>query len=398
MHNVWIIDYIRTPIGKQGGALSQIRPDDLAAHVMKALIERNHLDPALIDEVFMGCANQAGEDSRNIARNALLLAGFPEHVPGVTINRNCASGLDAVIQACRAIALNEIELAIAGGVESMTRAPLVLPKPEQAYVRGNQILWDSALGWRMGHPNFPYPLESNGETAENVAGKYQISREEQDRFALESQRRAAKAQETGLLREEIVAVSYRDKKQNVVIVDKDEHIRPDTTLEKLASLKPLFRKGGSVTAGNSSGINDGAAALLVVSEKRGKELGLKPKARYIISASAGVSPRIMGIGPVPATKKALQLAGLTVADLDWIEINEAFAAQVLACMRELRLNPEKVNPNGGAIAIGHPLGCSGARLVGTLINQLQRTEKRYGLATLCVGVGQGVSAIFERVN
>lgn len=345
----------------------------------------------------MGCANQAGEDNRNVARMALLLAGFPEHVPGVTVNRLCASGIEAFNQAARAIALGEIEMAIAGGVESMTRAPLVLLKPEIEFVRGNQTMWDTTLGWRMGNPNFPYPLESMGETAENVAAMYHISREDQDLFAFSSQQKAFRAQQDGILEEEIVSVTIRDRRDEVVI-RMDEHIRPETTLEKLAKLRPVFREGGTVTAGNSSGINDGAAAVLLVSEKKGRALGLRPLARYVVSASAGVSPRMMGIGPVPATRKALRLAGLAVEDLDWIELNEAFAAQTLACIRELGLPIDRVNPNGGAIALGHPLGCSGARIVGTLARQLQRTKGRFGLATLCVGVGQGVATILERVE
>jgi 3-oxoadipyl-CoA thiolase len=395
--NVWLVEYVRTPIGRQGGALKRVRPDDLGALVIGEVVRRAGVDPGLVEEVFMGCANQAGEDNRNVARMSLLLAGLPEHVPGVTVNRLCASGLEAVTQAARAIALGEMDVAVAGGVESMTRAPLVLPKPEVEYVRGNQTMWDTTLGWRMANPNFPYPLESMGETAENVAEQFQISREDQDAFALESQRKAAAAKDKGIFAEEIVPVTVRDKKSETVVTE-DEHLRPQTTLESLAKLRPAFREGGSVTAGNSSGINDGAAALLLVSEETGRELGLKPLARYVVSASAGVSPRIMGIGPVYATRKALKLAGLQKSDLDWVELNEAFASQSLACIRELGIDPAKVNPNGGAIALGHPLGCSGARIVGTLARQLQRTNARYGLATLCVGVGQGLATIIERVE
>jgi 3-oxoadipyl-CoA thiolase len=391
------VEYVRTPIGRQGGALKSVRPDDLGAIVIREVVRRAGIDPAMVEEVFMGCANQAGEDNRNVARMSLLLAGFPEHVPGVTVNRLCASGLEAVNQAARAIALGEMDVAVAGGVESMTRAPLVLQKPETEYVRGNQTLWDTTLGWRMANPNFPYPLESMGETAENVAEQYQISREEQDAFALASQQKAAAAKEKGIFAEEIVPVTVREKKSERVVAE-DEHPRPETTLESLARLRPVFRENGTVTAGNSSGINDGAAALLLVSEDVGRKLGLKPLARYVVSAAVGVSPRVMGIGPVYATRKALKLAGLNVSDLDWVELNEAFASQSLACIRELGLNPDRVNPNGGAIALGHPLGCSGARIVGTLARQLQRMGGRYGLATLCVGVGQGVATILERIE
>ena len=395
--NVWLVEYVRTPIGRQGGVLKRVRPDDLAAHVLREVIRRAGVDPSQVDDVFMGCANQAGEDNRNVARMAVLLAGLPEQVPGVTVNRLCASGLEAVNQAARAIALGEMEMAIAGGVESMTRAPLVLQKPELEYVRGNQTMWDSTLGWRMPNSRFPYPLEGMGETAENVADQFHISREEQDAFALQSQQKAAAAQAQGIFAEEIVPVTISDKKGETV-VSVDEHPRPDTTSETLARLCPAFREGGTVTAGNASGINDGAAALLLVSEETGRELGLKPLARYVVSASAGVSPRVMGIGPVDATRKALALAGLGVEDIDWVELNEAFASQSLACIRELGLRPGQVNPHGGAIALGHPLGCSGARIVGTLARQLQRTGSRYGVATLCVGVGQGVATILERLN
>ncbi len=395
--NVWLVEYVRTPFGRQGGALKNVRPDDLAALTIKTVVDRTGINPAQIDEVFLGCANQAGEDNRNVARMAVLLAGLPENVPGVTLNRLCASGLEAVNQAARAIALGEMEMVIAGGVESMTRAPLVLQKPEMEYVRGNQTMWDTTLGWRMGNPKFPYPLESMGETAENVAELYHISRADQDVFALSSQKKAAAAQAMGIFAEEIVSVVVRDRKTER-IVEEDEHPRPNTTPESLAKLRTVFREGGTVTAGNSSGINDGAVALLLVSEKKGRELGLRPLARYVASAAAGVSPRTMGLGPIPATRKVLKLANLTVNDLDWIELNEAFAAQSLACIRELGLPEEKVNPYGGAIALGHPLGCSGARIVGTLARQLQRTGSRYGLATLCVGVGQGVATLLERVE
>ncbi|UOF89014.1 thiolase family protein [Fodinisporobacter ferrooxydans] len=394
--NVWLVEYVRTPIGRQGGALKRVRPDDLAAHAIRAVVNRAGVNPADIEDVFMGCVNQAGEDNRNVARMAVLLAGLPERVPGVTVNRLCASGLEAVNQAARAIALGEIGMAIAGGVESMTRAPLVMQKPEMEYVRGNQIMWDTSLGWRMGNPKFPYPQESMGETAENIAEQFQISREDQDAFAFSSQKKAAQAKANGVFAEEIVPLTVRERK-NEVVVEEDEHLRPDVTMESLATLRPVFREGGTVTAGNSSGINDGAAALLLVSEKKGRALGLKPLARYVVSASAGVNPRTMGLGPIPATRKALQLANLSVDAIDWFELNEAFAAQSLACIRELGLPVERVNANGGAIALGHPLGCSGARIVGTLARQLQRTNGRYGVATLCIGIGQGLATVLERV-
>lgn len=403
--NVWIVEYTRTPFGRQGGSLKRLRPDDMAAHVLKSVVARVGMDveqmaadpSKWVDDVFMGCANQAGEDNRNVSRMAVLLAGFPNSVPGVTVNRLCASGLEAVNQAARAIALGEMDMVLAGGVESMTRAPLVMPKPESEYVRGNQTLWDTTLGWRMPNPNFPYPLESMGETAENVAEEFRISREEQDEFALQSQQKAAKAKSLGIFEEEISPVSVGQGKSEQ-FVSEDEHPRPDVTLEGLARLRPAFRQNGTVTAGNSSGINDGAAALLLVSESKGRELGLKPLARYVSSAAAGVSPRVMGLGPIYATRKALQKAQLNIDDLDWVEINEAFAAQSIACIRELGLRPETVNPHGGAIALGHPLGASGARIVGTLARQLKRTGSRYGLATLCVGVGQGVATILERID
>ncbi|SDP16795.1 3-oxo-5,6-didehydrosuberyl-CoA/3-oxoadipyl-CoA thiolase [Paenibacillus sp. yr247] len=396
--NVWIVDYIRTPIGRLNGGLKLVRPDDLAAHVIGKAVERAGIDPSIIDEVFMGCANQAGEDNRNVARMGLLLAGLPVDVPGVTVNRLCASGLEAVNQAARAISLGEIDVAIAGGVESMTRSPNVMLKPEMEFGRGNQTLYDTTLGWRMVNPNFPYSMESMGETAENVAFQYEVSRQAQDEFALASQQKAARAQAEGIFKEEIVPITVRDRKGKEFVVDTDEFLRPDTSLEALSKLKPAFKKEGSVTAGNASGLNDGAAALLLVSERKGRELGLKPLARYVVSASSGVDPSVMGIGPIGATRKALQLANLTVDQLDWVELNEAFASQSIACIQELGLDDQKVNPNGGAIAIGHPLGCSGARLVGTLARQLQRSGGRYGLATLCIGVGQGLATIIERVD
>lgn len=401
MQDVVIVDVVRTPVGKHRGALSGVRPDDLAALVLKTLVERNQIDPTDIEDVILGCANQAGEDNRNVARMAVLLAQLPESVGGVTVNRLCASGLEAINQAARAIAMGEGEMYLAGGVESMTRAPLVLPKPEESYVRGNQTVYDSTLGWRMVNPklaalHYPYSM---GETAENVAQRYAISRQAQDEFALESQTRAARAIDNGYLAQEIVPVEVSaGRKGETVTVDTDEHPRRGVTIEQLAKLRPAFREGGTVTAGNSSGINDGAAAVLIMSARKAKSLGLTPKLRYVASAAAGVDPAYMGLGPIPATRKALLRGGLTVADLDAVELNEAFAAQSLACIADLGFDPEKVNPNGGAIALGHPLGCSGARLVTTLTHQLARTAGRYGVTTLCVGVGQGVATVWENLQ
>jgi 3-oxoadipyl-CoA thiolase len=400
MREAVIVDVIRTPFGKHQGALASVRPDDLAALVIRALVERNRLDPAMIEDVYFGCANQAGEDNRNVARMAALLAGLPVSVAGVTVNRLCASGLEAINQAARAILCGDGEVFIAGGVESMTRAPLVLPKPEEAYARGNRTVWDTTLGWRMVNPKLAakYHPYSMGETAENVAERYRISRLAQDEFALASQRRAQAAQDNGYLAEEIVPVEVpAGRKGETRWVREDEHPRRDCTLEQLQRLRPAFREGGTVTAGNSSGINDGAAAVLMMSADRAKQLGLTPRLRYVASAVAGVDPAYMGLGPVPATRKALARAGLRVEDLDVIELNEAFAAQVLACIEELRLDREKVNPNGGAIALGHPLGASGARLVTTLTRQLERSGGRFGLTTLCVGVGQGVATVWENL-
>ena len=398
MTDAVILDALRTPIGRYGGVLASVRPDDLAAHVVRAAVERNELDPTSIDEVYMGCANQAGEDNRNVARMASLLAGLPVEVPGATVNRLCASGLDAAIQGSRQIKVGEADLVLAGGVESMTRAPLVMPKPERGYPRGNVELVDTTLGWRLVNPNMKHSTESMGETGENVAERYGVSREDQDAFALESHQRAVAAAESGRLDDEIVTVDVPQPKGDPVTVHADEGPRPDTTLERLAKLKPIFREGGTVTAGNSSSLNDGAACLVLASEERSKELGREPLARIVATGSAGVDPAYMGIGPVPATRKALDRAGLTVDDLDLVELNEAFASQVLASMRELGLDHDKLNVNGGAIAIGHPLGCSGARLLGTLAHELRRRGGRYGLATLCVGVGQGQAALFARAG
>ena len=383
-----ILSAVRTPVGRYGGALAGERPDDLAALVVREAVERAGVPAGEIEDVYLGCANQAGEDNRNVARMAALLAGLPQEVAGVTVNRLCASGLSAVVSACHAVRAGDGELFVAGGVESMSRAPLVVGKPEHAFPRGNQVVWDTTLGWRFPNPRMEemFPLESMGETGENVAERWEITREDQDAFALESQRRHAAAAESGRFADELVAVEE---------VERDEHPRPETTLEKLAGLRPAFREGGTVTAGNSSGINDGAAALVVASEERARELGARPLGRFVASAVAGVDPRVMGIGPIPAVRKVLARAGIDAAELDLVELNEAFASQSLQVVRELGLDPAKVNVNGGAIAIGHPLGMSGARLVVTLVHELGRRGGRYGLATLCVGVGQGQAAIFE---
>jgi 3-oxoadipyl-CoA thiolase len=383
-----ILSAVRTPVGRYGGALAGERPDDLAALVVREAVERAGVPAGEIEDVYLGCANQAGEDNRNVARMAALLAGLPQEVAGVTVNRLCASGLSAVVSACHAVRAGDGDLFVAGGVESMSRAPLVVGKPEHAFPRGNQVVWDTTLGWRFPNPRMEemFPLESMGETGENVAERWEITREDQDAFALESQRRHAAAAESGRFTDELVAVEE---------VERDEHPRPDTTLEKLASLRPAFRESGTVTAGNSSGINDGAAALVVASEEKARERGAKPLGRFVGSAVAGVDPRIMGIGPVPAVRKLLARVGIDASQIDLVELNEAFASQSLQVVRQLGLDPAKVNVNGGAIAIGHPLGMSGARLVVTLLHELGRRGGRYGLATLCVGVGQGQAAIFE---
>jgi 3-oxoadipyl-CoA thiolase len=400
-----IVDAVRTPIGNFRGALAAVRPDDLAAIVLKAIVERTGLDPALVEEVYMGCTNQAGEDNRNVARMATLLADFPVSVAAVTINRLCASGLNAVNMAYRAIKVGEGDVFIAGGVESMSRGPYSVPKPEMAYPYGNQTMWDTSFGWRYPHPKIEklYGTEAMGETAENIRELTGITREEQDAFALESHRRAIAAIDSGRFAEEIVPVPVPQRKGPPVMVATDERPRRDTSMEQLARLKPAFREGGTVTAGNSSGLNDGAAALLVMSAEKARELGLKPLVRIVASAAAGVEPRTMGLGPIPATRKALQRAGLTMDDIGLIELNEAFAVQALAVMRELGMRHEITNVNGGAIALGHPLGCSGARILTTLVHEMRRRaphEKRpyYGLATLCVGVGQGESTIVEWIG
>jgi len=384
-----ILSAVRTPVGRYGGALAGERPDDLAATVIAAAVERAGVPAGEIEDVYFGAANQAGEDNRNVARMASLLAGLPESVAGVTLNRLCASGLSAVVSACHAVAAGDGDLFVAGGVESMSRAPLVMAKPEQAFARGNQTVWDTTLGWRFPNPRMEemFPLESMGETGENVAEHFGVSREDQDAFAFRSQQRWAEADSAGRFADELVPVGD---------VRRDEHPRPDTSEEKLAALKPAFREGGTVTAGNSSGLNDGAAALVIASEERAQELGAEPLGAFVGSAVAGVDPRVMGIGPVPAVSKLLARAGVGVEELDLIELNEAFASQSLVVIRELGLDPERVNVNGGAIALGHPLGMSGARLVVSLLHELRRREGRYGLATLCVGVGQGQAALFER--
>lgn len=414
--DVVIVSAVRTPIGAIRGALSTVRPDDLAAHIIKAAVERSGVNPKLIEEVILGCANQAGEDNRNVARMAALLAGLPDTVAGLTVNRLCASGLSAINTAARAIRNGDGDVYVAGGVESMTRAPLVMPKGAGAFQNGNVTAYDTTLGWRFPNPAMAelFPLEAMGETAENIVersrdGAYaggEITRADQDAFALESQRRTVAALNAGRFKDEIVPVEVKGRK-GVTVFDTDEHPRYaregetftlDTSADKLAGLKPAFRKGGSVTAGNASGLNDGAAALVLMSAGKARELGLEVLARWVGGAAAGVEPRVMGLGPIPATHKVLERTGLNTGDLDLIELNEAFAAQGLAVIRELGLDPEKVNVNGGAIALGHPLGMSGARLIVALTHELRRRGGRYGLATLCVGVGQGEAAIIERVQ
>jgi 3-oxoadipyl-CoA thiolase len=397
MTDALIVDAVRTPIGRHGGVLARVRPDDLAAVPLRALLERTSIDPAAIDDVLLGCSNQAGEDNRNVARMALLLAGIPVTVPGQTVNRLCGSGLQAIVSASHAIKSGEGSCFIAGGVESMSRAPWVTLKPETAFPRGAPAVADTTLGWRFANSKFPAEwLISMGETAEEVAKRCHISREDQDAFAAESQRRTAQAATAGRFADEIVAVSVPGAKGET-IVDRDEHPRPDVTIEKLRQMKPAFASGGSVTAGSASGINDGASAVLVMSADAATKAGARPFARIVSSAVAGVSPEVMGLGPIPATRLALARAGLTIGDIDLIELNEAFASQAIACMRELGADPARVNVNGGAIALGHPLGASGARIVTTLVHELRRRGARYGLATMCIGVGQGIAMIVERV-
>jgi 3-oxoadipyl-CoA thiolase len=384
-----VIAAVRTPVGRYGGALAGVRPDDLAATAIAAALERSGVDAAEIEDVYLGCANQAGEDNRNVARMAALLAGLPDSVAGVTVNRLCASGLSAVVGAAHAIAAGDGELFVAGGVESMSRAPLVMGKPDAAFARGDRTVYDTTLGWRFPNPRLEelFPLESMGETGENVAERWSVSREDQDAFALRSQQRWAAANEAGRFDDELVPVGE---------LARDEHPRPDTSADRLAALKPAFRGGGTVTAGNSSGLNDGAAALVLASEEKARALGVEPLGAFVASAVAGVDPRVMGIGPIPAVRKLLARAGVEATELDLVELNEAFASQSLAVVRELGLDEERVNPNGGAIALGHPLGMSGARLVVTLLHELRRRGGRYGVATMCVGVGQGQAALFER--
>jgi 3-oxoadipyl-CoA thiolase len=412
MPEVVIIDAVRTPVGKHGGALSAVRADDLAAIPLRAIVERNALDPALVEEAYLGCANQAGEDNRDVARMALLLAGFPQHVAGVTFNRLCASGLSAINMAARAIRVGEGDIYIAGGVENMSRSPWSVPKQAQPFATGHVTIYDTTLGWRYPNPKMEalFPLEAMGETAENIYEMYpHLTREQQDEFALESHRRAVEAINTGKFKDEIAPVQIPQRKGDPLVCDTDEHPRYkvvegkhvlDTSLEQLSRLKPIFRSGGTVTAGNSSGLNDGAAAALLMSAEKADELGLKPLARWVASGAAGVNPRTMGLGPVPATEKALKRAGLTIEQIDLIELNEAFAVQALAVMELAGFRHAITNVNGGAVALGHPLGCSGARLFTTLLHEMKRRQAageqmHYGLATLCVGVGQGDATIIE---
>jgi 3-oxoadipyl-CoA thiolase len=413
MQEAVIVEAVRTPVGRHGGALASVRPDDLAALVIREVVTRAGIEPGLVEDVYLGCTNQAGEDNRDVARMALLLAGLPVSVAGVTVNRLCASGLDAINQAARAIKCGEGDVFVAGGVESMSRAPWSVPKTERAFPWGNVTMYDTTIGWRYPNPKMEqrFPLEGMGQTAENIFDETKISREEQDAFALESQQRAANAIEAGRFKDEIVPVPVPQRRGDPLLVDTDEHprIRIDadgkvhlaTSAEILAKLRPAFRSNGTVTAGNASGINDGAAALILMSEEKAKELGLEPMARWVASAVAGVSPRTMGYGPIPATRKVLERTGLTIDDMDLIELNEAFAVQALACIRELDLDMAKTNVNGGAVALGHPLGCTGARLMVSLLHEMRRRavageQMRYGLVTMCVGVGQGGATLVER--
>jgi 3-oxoadipyl-CoA thiolase len=400
LRDAWVVEAVRTPIGRYGGALAAVRPDDLAAAAIRAVVERSGIDPSLIEDVILGCANQAGEDNRDVARMALLLAGLPVEVGGLTVNRLCGSGLQAVNSAAHAIAVGDGEVFIGGGVESMTRAPYVMAKPAAAFDRGPRELEDTTLGWRFLNPklaelHYPYSM---GETAENVAERWTVDRAAQDAFALASHQKAVAAIEAGRFDDQIVPITIPATKGDPVVVARDEHPRADSSAEALAKLRPAFRDGGSVTAGNSSGINDGASAVLLVEAERARALGLKPMTRIVSTAVAGVDPAIMGYGPVPATRKALERAGIGVDDLDLIELNEAFASQSIVCIDELGLDPAKVNVNGGAIALGHPLGMSGARLITMLSHELRRTGGRWGLATMCIGVGQGIATVIERID
>ncbi len=400
MKEAVIVAAVRTPMGRHGGILKDVRTDDLGAYIIAKLIDKTGINKDEIEDVYFGCTNQAGEDSRNVARNASLLAGLPYTIPGATVNRLCGSGLEAINQAGRAIQTDHGDLFVAGGVESMTRGPWVMAKPSNAFQRGDVTLYDSSLGWRF--PNLRmgelYSLINNGETAENVAEKYRISRQEQDEFALGSHLKAVKAHEEGRLKDEMVPFEMPQRKGSPIVCDKDEGPRADTSLEKLAALQPAFKKGGTVTAGNSSPLSDGAAALLLTTPAKAEQLKLKPMVRIVASAAAGVHPNYMGIGPIPATQKALKRAGLTMDQIDLVELNEAFASQVIACARELGIDLRKLNVNGGAIALGHPLGCSGARIMTTLIHEMKKRGTRYGLATMCIGVGQGIATIVENIN
>jgi 3-oxoadipyl-CoA thiolase len=400
LREAWIIEAVRTPIGRYGGALAAVRPDDLAAAALRAVVDRSGIDPTRIEDVILGCANQAGEDNRNVARMAVLLAGLPVEIGGLTVNRLCGSGLQAINSAAHAIAVGDGDAFIGGGVESMTRAPYVMAKPEAAWDRGARELHDTTLGWRFLNPklaekHYPYSM---GETAENVAERWEVGRDLQDAFALASQQKAVAAIEAGRFDDQIVPIAVPQRKGESLTVTRDEHPRADSSTEALGRLRPAFRDGGSVTAGNSSGINDGASAVLLVEAGRARELGLRPMARVVSTAVAGVDPAIMGVGPVPATRKALERAGIGVADLDLVELNEAFASQSIVCINELGLDPDTVNVNGGAIALGHPLGMSGGRLITMLAHELRRTSGRYGLATMCIGVGQGIATIIERID
>jgi 3-oxoadipyl-CoA thiolase len=400
MKEAVIVEAVRTPMGRHGGILKDVRTDDLGAFIIAKLVEKTGINKEEIEDVYFGCTNQAGEDSRNVARNASLLAGLPYTIPGATVNRLCGSGLEAINQAGRAVETDHGDLLVAGGVESMTRGPWVVGKPANSFQRGDVTMYDSSLGWRFPNPRMGelYSLINNGETAENVAEKYQISRRDQDEYALGSHQKAIKAHEDGRLKDEMIPFEILQKKGSPIVHSKDEGPRADTSLEKLAALQPSFKKGGTVTAGNSSPLSDGAAALLVTTPAKAEKLRLKPMVRLVASAAAGVHPNYMGIGPIPATQKALKRAGLTMDQIDLIELNEAFASQVLACARELDIDLKKLNVNGGAIALGHPLGCSGARIMTTLIHEMKKRGSRYGLATMCIGVGQGIATVVERIS
>ena len=400
MKEAVIVEAVRTPMGRHSGILKDVRTDDLAAYIIAKLVEKTGIAKEEIEDVYFGCTNQAGEDSRNVARNASLLAGLPDTIPGATVNRLCGSGLEAINQAAHSVATDNGELYLAGGVESMTRGPWVMAKPANAFQRGDIQLYDSSLGWRFPNKRMGelYSLINNGETAENVAEKYHISRADQDTFALSSHRKALTAQQEGRLKDELIPVDLPQRKGAPLLLDKDEGPRADTTLEILASLQPSFKRGGTVTAGNSSPLSDGAAALLIATPEKAEKLRLKPMARIVSCATAGVHPNYMGIGPIPASQKALKRAGLTMEQIDLVELNEAFASQVLACARELGIDLNKLNVNGGAIALGHPLGCSGARIMTTLIHEMKKRGSRYGLATMCIGVGQGIATVVERVH